>query len=96
MRSVRSWRTVIRIPHQLRLNRLGRTSVSIKLPIQSMQKEVGQQRRDHSTLRGSLLGLRRFISTLAITFDNRAFQPLSNQGQNTPVGNTAFQTMPER
>ena len=39
---------IIRIPHQLCLNCPGWTTPAIKLPIQLMQENVGQQRRDHS------------------------------------------------
>lgn len=50
------------------------------------------ERWNLSTLRSSLLGFRRFVFTMAITFDNRTFQLVANQGKNTLVSNPAFQT----
>src|SRR6266478_7943605 len=94
--SAPSWRTVIGVPHQPRVRKLGGAVGRMKGAIKVMEVHVRQQRRNHATLRRSLPRVRRTPSPVTVVFDDRAPQPQLNQRQHGLVGEAPLQLPPEQ
>jgi hypothetical protein len=74
---------VIGKPYHARSGEMeGAAGFFVECPVEPMKVDIRKERRDYSSLRGSLFG----TADAAVLFPDRTIKPLPDQFENTPIG----------
>ena len=78
---------IIRIAHKVRFGPNRRATGCIENLLEPVQIDIGQKRRDHTTLRRSLIASGHLLTTIAIVLRDRYLKPQTDQLQYRAVDN---------